>query len=384
MNVNGRGLKRTITKKSEEDDTVHRSKMLDLMDAVKKLSHWYINEEDFTGREECTRTNWRSHGYQTCNIIHETTIHRPRGLLQDFSVNYRGRGSFRISWMLENKNENDAFVFKAMRYGNLFDYKKRYQMENEAIIMERLTSSPWIVDIFGYCGFSILAENMVGEATKDIIPGSETDCNSCGYMQQEKLDELQKDDVVPMNKLSDEQRLDYAIAMAKAIAVIHGFVGGVILHGDIHTVQYLKAASGQIKLNDFNNAEIMDWNRGSGEYCLAFRCYGGTYRPPEELKCMDTDERVDVWAMGNNIYTILTGLWPFYQYGTSSSKATQEKIKGGEKPYVDPRYRNRTLIEAGLVEVMEQCWESDWTKRLTSFDVVKQLVELQRKTSVSA
>ena len=50
------------------------------------------------------------------------------------------------------------------------------------------------------------------------------------------------------------------------------------------------------------------------EYCKIYRCYGGTYRSPEEFRCMDSNEGMDTYSMGNNIYILLTGLWPFYQY----------------------------------------------------------------------
>jgi hypothetical protein len=82
--------------------------------------------------------------------------------------------------------------------------------------------------------------------------------------------------------------------------------------------------------------------------------------------------------MGNNIYILLVGLWPFYQYDPEDSHTIQHKlIEDTERPYVDPRYRNRSVIEAGLIPIMEQCWEWDLDKRLPIFDVVRQLYELR-------
>jgi hypothetical protein len=82
--------------------------------------------------------------------------------------------------------------------------------------------------------------------------------------------------------------------------------------------------------------------------------------------------------MGNNIYILLVGLWPFYQYDPDDEEIVHEKlINNTERPFVDPRYRNRSVIEAGLVDVMEQCWEWDLDTRLPIFDVVKQLYELR-------
>ena len=71
-------------------------------------------------------------------------------------------------------------------------------------------------------------------------------------MKQTELDKLQVDDVRPMNNLTNHQKLDIAIAMAESIAEIHGYEGGVIIHGDIHPYQWLSNKKGEIKLNDFS------------------------------------------------------------------------------------------------------------------------------------
>lgn len=42
----------------------------------------------------------------------------------------------------------------------------------------------------------------------------------------------------------------------------------------------------------------------------------------------------------------------------------------GKTPFVDPRYRSRSFVEARLVEIMERCWAYDRTKRPSIFEVV--------------
>ena len=36
------------------------------------------------------------------------------------------------------------------------------------------------------------------------------------------------------------------------------------------------------------------------------------WRSPEEYYDKDLDQQVDVYSLGNNMYSILTGLWIFY------------------------------------------------------------------------
>lgn len=54
-------------------------------------------------------------------------------------------------------------------------------------------------------------------------------------------------------------------------------------------------------------------------------------------------------------------------------------IKEGKKPFVDPRYRIRSLIEKRLVEIMEQCWAKNAKDRPTMFEVVKFLRNVKKE-----
>jgi len=134
-------------------------------------------------------------------------------------------------------------------------------------------------------------------------------------------------------------------------------------------------------LFSIDNAEILEFDIENNDYCKIYRCYGGTYRAPEEFECMDSHEAIDTYAMGNNIYCLLTGLWPFYQYDPDGSDEMIQELLTTEqaRPYVDPRYRTRSVIEGGLVQIMEQCWEHDLDKRLSIFRVVQQLYDLRHR-----
>ena len=82
--------------------------------------------------------------------------------------------------------------------------------------------------------------------------------------------------------------------------------------------------------------------------------------------------------MANNLYCLLTGLWPYYQYGNKQeARVIRHITRDCEMPYVDDRYRNRSLIEAGLVRIMEMAWECDHQKRMDIFHMVQELYELR-------
>merc|ERR1712113_1075110 len=101
--------------------------------------------------------------------------------------------------------------------------------------------------------------------------------------------------------------------MAEAIADLHGFKDGVIVHDDIQLPQFLFSKEGKIKLNDFNRGEAMLYNEDKGEYCRYRNgAGGGDWRAPEEYEDGYLNEKIDVWSYGNNVYAILTGLYVFH------------------------------------------------------------------------
>lgn len=399
-------IPRKIPKNAYDLYELERNATLAKFDAQQpKLRPKFRNDEDITGPVVCRRNNWQSKIFPVCNNFHESTLDRDfdrsntgGDVLQEYSIHFRGHGYFRDSWLLErpdkhgtrnantkttgqSKNSNSSndisssFVWKSMRLKDYFDYDydMMYQIHREAIIMERLTASERIVDIYGHCGTSIFAENMEEDVTPAIVPGD-------GYMRQKDLNRLEKTDVHPMNNLTAMEKLDMALVMAESLADIHGYKGGVISHGDTHPDQWLRSRNGKVKLNDFNNAEIFDFNEAENRYCKIFRCFGGTFRSPEEFRCIRANEAMDTYSMGNNIYSLLTGLWPFYNFSEDDEAKVQGlMIDQKLRPLVDPRYRSRSLIESELVAIMEECWEWEPDRRISIFEVVRRLRELKAK-----
>ena len=147
-----------------------------------------------------------------------------------------------------------------------------------------------------------------------------------------------------------------ALQMAEAVADLHGYPHGAIVHGDIQLGQFLFSSNKSIvKLNDFNRAEFMLWDNANQEYCRykngpghgnvsLLLCYEFNFssivsqpsmplgfvqckwRAPEEYYDNPLNEKVDVWALGNNMYALLTGLYPFYDEGENYDKV-QVRVK---------------------------------------------------------
>lgn len=122
-------------------------------------------------------------------------------------------GGFRNAWLLDDL---EPFVFKRLKLKRKIGFFQMHKIHRESIIMERLTASPRVIDIYGYCSTSIFSEATVGDVWTVMVPGT-------GRALQSDLDKL--DDVYPRNDFTAEEKLDMSIEMAEALADLHGFEG---------------------------------------------------------------------------------------------------------------------------------------------------------------
>ena len=124
-----------------------------------------------------------------------------------------------------------------------------------------------------------------------------------------------------------------------------------------------------LRFSDFNNAIISEWSLENETYCEFYANYGGSYKAPEEfIEESYSNEGVDTWALGHGIFGLLTGLFPYYR--TLSHTAIRKMVVEGRKPFVDDRYRTRSMVEGRLVEIMEQCWEFYAADRPSMYEAV--------------
>jgi hypothetical protein len=121
----------------------------------------------------------------------------------------------------------------------------------DAFVTERFTSTPSIVDIYQFCGLSMLTEYFpYGDAEKDIV----------GFPhRREDFDPLKDTILTTLNNFTAREKLQVALGMVEPVIALHNFKDGVIVHDDIQLCQYLwtEEKGLGLKLNDFNRAEIM-------------------------------------------------------------------------------------------------------------------------------
>jgi serine/threonine protein kinase len=226
------------------------------------FAYWH-QEELSDLHTACRRAKWMEYQFPNCNDFHhfdlsrnyDEVLARLAGDEQDYDNYYINRGFYRDVWVnMKPAVDKRKTILKTMQYTYDFNYRDHYNVNREALVMERLAAANNIVDVHGHCATSVLVEAIPFEVEEYIIPGS-------GYLNQGEV----RDE--PYNPFSPLEKLEMAVEMAESIAVLHGFKDGVIVHNDIQLRQWLRTREGRLKLGDFNRAKFPDWNDEKENYC---------------------------------------------------------------------------------------------------------------------
>lgn len=169
----------------------------------------------------------------TCNVMHEL------GMADDTTeLDFLDCGGDRCAFSTVDAQDLDV-VIKTPRYENDKYSPKDYVTGwKDTIAMERLSSSPYILDLYGNCGNSQMTE---------YAPGLYL------YAQIKYAKDLRKD------HMSSLHRLKVGYHVASAVADVQSFEqDGVpsLAHNDLCCDQYL-LANGIFKLNDFHLSSAM-------------------------------------------------------------------------------------------------------------------------------
>lgn len=135
-----------------------------------------------------------------------------------------------------------CFIVILFRWmGQSFDEMTENRHRVDAVATERLTSSKHVIDVYGYCGQSVLNE----------------------FADQGSLLEYVK------KRPTSRDKLSMARDVALGVADLHGFEGegnATIVHKDLKPANIV-VLQGQLKLNDFNDAEFLQWNTITNRQC---------------------------------------------------------------------------------------------------------------------
>lgn len=141
------------------------------------------------------------------------------------------------------------------------------------------------------------------------------------------------------------------------------------------------------KLNDFNVAEFLTWDAEGGRTCgFEGRFREPWWRAPEEMHYhmgreypdpAPLTEKVDVYALGNILWDILTSHSPRGKMTKDRMEKTRPKVARGELP-AWPKDVNVTLVESdpalsAIAAAMRKCLRARPEDRPTAGEVADEL-----------
>jgi hypothetical protein len=302
----------------------------------------------------CYRPEWQTYHFPSCNDVHDirlvdNLLHK-RGKLGDARLALIADGLWRDVWTVAPRSPmKEPIVMKIMKMEHEVDSRNFDRHRRDALTMERLTSSPNIVDIFGFCGNTMLTE---------YIPVTLSDL------------------IFRPTPVSEEDQINLALEVFRGLQALHDVPGGPIVHADIDAKQFL-VQKHYIKLNDFNRCRFMARHNATDDPCtFQIPTSPGRMRAPEEYLDQDLDEKIDVYSAGNILYTILTGKEPWADYTTSELK---DFVKRGVMPAVPEEYRPVGSHSEQMANLTYRVFTHDRKKRPSASDVVAELMRLKEQ-----
>jgi hypothetical protein len=177
--------------------------------------------------KKCRRPSFKNRYYPSCNIFHEKDLSRDydpeqaesmAGDDQVYDTFLINHGYYRDVWVVDQPSFRIKTIMKTMRWKHNIEHSTLMETLMDALVMERLTASPRIVDIYGNCGTAVWVEAIPFEVEEVIVHGD-------GYIKPEQLS---NPELRSYNEYTPQEKLDMALAMAESLADMHGYPEGVM------------------------------------------------------------------------------------------------------------------------------------------------------------
>jgi len=380
-----------------------RSKILIYKDTKNSRKGKVQNNKDQEQVDGCIPLPWQKFNFPTCNVLHEIDLQKDflmskgmdklptMGFVDTFSDStallkeeqeyrekifsqedtfqgYLGSGLWRNVWKIQY---SDVFaVVKMMKMEHDFDERNMDRHRRDALVMEQLTSNPNVVNIYGHCANTVLAE-YIGRELHEVIYNTE----------------FQK-------KATQVDRVHIALQAIKGLEAIHTLG---VAHADVQPKQFLISRNSNgiciVKLNDFNRCRfVLVRNDTSTAVNNATSCpftipsSPGLSRSPEEysMTTKNLTVAIDMYSFGHVLYGILTGkdidvfdtTHPQYEKLISSLTPStyRERVAAGKHPTIDrDTFVSQGVGDDTLLQLLDQVYALHPEERATSQQVRDQL-----------
>ncbi|CAM9401003.1 unnamed protein product [Ectocarpus fasciculatus] len=256
-----------------------------------------------------------------------------------------GSGTVRDVFLVEY--EGRAVVVKSLRgMGDPKVEKYRLLMhKQEVLTLDALRGNRNIVGMLGVCGTTVVTE---------YFP---TSIVYYAFGQKEPL---------PIRVV-----VSMSLDAARGLQALHEVAG--CIHVDMKPMQLLVDDNRRVMVNDFNSVHVMSISPSGGAFCPAESPKRNRLTPwpsPENYAGQPLTETTDIYSMAMIFYSLLSGTSPF---GGPEGMAEAVATRTRPRPLVDPSWHR------GFVEVVQDMWHEDPTRRPSARQVVARLESIQEE-----
>ena len=223
--------------------------------------------------------------------------------------------------------EEDRVVMKTLRWDKPYGPRLYDNQRKDALVSERLSSSPHVINTYGYCGMSTFNE-FAGGGNFETYIESRSKKNNLPITSYELLEFARNISVgladvhdIGINDDNDgSSNYDPSQRQQQQGEEGEGGIGipfniGTIVHHDFRHHNLLLTNDYRVKLSDFNTAQLLQWNYNTNTSC-GFNWYKhcgqtiwGADRSPEE--CYGTkqnlvSQKAEVYHLGALLHFILS------------------------------------------------------------------------------
>ncbi|KAL7532977.1 hypothetical protein ACHAXR_004969 [Thalassiosira sp. AJA248-18] len=337
------------------------------------------------------------------------------GIMKEEWIEFLGQGWFRSAWEMdvegipEYDEEEEVFrfdesvVLKTLRIERDF-LEEYYELHRrDALAMERLTFSPYVLDIYGYCGQSAINElanfGIEGMSSLEKVARS---FRGMDHIEPVSKIKLQLASMVAAG-VSHMHSIDYPDfpesrdydsdnknpSFGKTIAGKKKITSNATLvHYDLNPRNIAIVKRGKPKLNDFNVAEFLTWDPKRNRTCgFKGRFREPWWRAPEEMHFHLSNytnpspltEKIDIYSLGNILWDILTTHSPRGKMKKELEAEVRPSVARGELPPW-PSDFNKTKLStdpalSAIEKAMQKCLRGNPEDRPTAGEIADELSE---------
>ena len=250
-------------------------------------------------------------------------------------------------------------VLKVMKSEHSVDPRNFHRHRRDALVMDVLKGSGRIVDVYGFCGNTVMTE-YAGITLDDFLFD--------GWHENKPYSER-----YDLHREDGLGKVDLALDIMRGLNALHE---RGIIHADLQAKQMLLDPVSGVKVNDFNRCRFMPVHDKTGELCkLKIPSAPGAFRSPEEYELQKIDTKADVFSAANILYGVLTGKKPWAE--DLMTIDIQKRVMKGIKPQLEERYLRPGTVDAALSEIILKAYEYNPKDRWSAAQIIQELEKIK-------